>query len=187
MEFEWLNIESVEDAVIKEFDCGNHAFNNFLYENAKAWNAAGESVTYVFADSEEVKNHSVKRIYGFASINSLGLLFNNNGQNEYLSCAEIRMFAIAKQLRKHHDVSVLWSDIIFKTLLQNLYQMSTSVIGFKSIFLNANHDGYQLYKDNGFNAISEFIAPQNDSRIDLLGCTPLILMITPDMVYNIFS
>jgi len=61
------------------------------------------------------------------------------------------------------------------------------VIGFKSIFLNANHDGYQLYKDNGFNAISEFIAPQNDSRIDLLGCTPLILMITPDMVYNIFS
>ena len=82
MEFEWLNIESVEDAVIKEFDCGNHAFNNFLYENAKAWNAAGESVTYVFADSEEVKNHSVKRIYGFASINSLGLLFNNNGQNE---------------------------------------------------------------------------------------------------------
>ena len=51
MRFEWTTIESVDDAVIKEFDCGNHAFNDFLYEKAKAWNADGESVTYVFADA----------------------------------------------------------------------------------------------------------------------------------------
>lgn len=121
MEFEWINIESVEDAVIKEFDCGSHAFNDFLYENAKKWNAEGECVTYVFADATEVANSKVSRIYGFAAINTMGLLFDNDGKNEYLSCAEIRLFAIAKQLRKHHDQSIEWSDIIFKTLLQNLY------------------------------------------------------------------
>ena len=115
------------------------------------------------------------------------MLFDNNGQNEYLSCAEIRLFAIAKQLRKHHDPSIMWSDIIFKTLLQNLYQMSTSVIGFKAIFLNANHDGYQLYINNGFNVIDEYIAPDSDPKIDTGDCAPLLLMITSEMVDNIFS
>lgn len=187
MEFDWINIESVDDTVIKEFDCGNHAFNDFLCEKAKAWNAAGESVTYVFADEAEIKEKSVSRIYGFITINAIGLLFNNDGKNEYLSCAEIRLFAIANQLRKRHDNTISWSDTIFKIALQNLYQMSTSVIGFKAIFLNANHDGLQLYIDNGFDSISEYVIPQNDSKIELDECTPLLLMITSDTVYKIFS
>ena len=187
MEFDWINIESVDDTVIERFDCGNHAFNDFIHEKAKRWNDAGESVTYVFADAEEIQKHSVSQIYGFISINAIGLLFDNNGQNEYLSCVEIRLFAIAKQLRKHHDSSVVWSDVIFKTLLQNLYQMSTSVIGFKAIFLNANHDGYKLYINNGFNAIDKYVAPNCDSKIDTEGCTPLLLMITSEMVEDIFT
>jgi len=186
MEFDWINIESVDDTVIDKFDCGNHAFNDFIQKQAKKWNAAGESVTYVFADIDEIKNHAVTRIYGFASINTLGLLFNNGKQNEYLPCAEIRLFAIAKQLRKHHDQTVLWSDIIFKTLLQNLYHMSTGIIGFKAIFLNANHDGYQLYIDNGFEIIKEYTVPQIDLKIEIEECTPLLLMITSKMIDNIF-
>lgn len=187
MEFDWINIESVDDTVIRDFDCGNHAFNDFLYKKAKIWNAAGESVTYVFADEAEIKEKSVCRIYGFATINTMGLLFDNDGKNEYLSCAEIRLFAIAKQLRKRHDKSIFWSDIIFKMLLQNLYYMSTNVIGFKAIFLNANHDGLQLYQNNGFDAINEYIVPQKDSQIEIEDCTPLLLMITSDTLYNIFS
>lgn len=152
----------------------------------KKWNAEGECVTYVFADATEVANSKVSRIYGFAAINTMGLLFDNDGKNEYLSCAEIRLFAIAKQLRKHHDQSIEWSDIIFKTLLQNLYHMSTNIIGFKAIFLNANHDGYQLYIDNGFEIIKEYTVPQNDSKIEIEECTPLLLMITSEMIDNIF-
>ncbi len=97
------------------------------------------------------------------------------------------MFAISKELRKRHDDTVEWSDIIFKTLLQNLYHMSTNVIGFKAIFLNANHEGYNLYKNNGFEAIDEYIAPQTDSEIELEDSTPLLLMITSEMIDNIFS
>lgn len=187
MEFDWVNIESVDEAVIKNFDCGNHAFNEFLFEKAKKWNASGESVTYVFADADEIKSCSVKRIYGFAAINTIGLLFDNNGKNEYLSCAEIRLFAIAKELRKHHDQTIIWSDIIFKTLLQNLYQLSTSIIGFKAIFLNANHEGYNLYRDNGFDLINEYIIPEEDSAVLIDDCTPLLLMINSDMIDHIFS
>ena len=187
MDFEWVNIESVDEAVIKKFDCGSHAFNSFLYEEARKWNASGESVTYAFADSEEIEKQAISRIYGFASINAIGLSYENEGRILYLPCAEIRLFAIAKQLRKRHDQTVNWSDILFKTLLRNLYQMSTTVIGFKAIFLNANHEGYQLYKDNGFEEITEYTVPQKDTEVDINECTPLLLMITNDVIYNIFS
>lgn len=186
MEFEWTNVESVEDSVINNFDSGNHAFNDFIYNRAKLWNSAGEAITYVFADAEEISKQTVTRIYGFATINALGLLYDNDGRNEYLPCVEIRLFAIAKQLRKNHNPSIEWSNIIFKTLLQNLYQMSTSVIGFKAIFLNANHDGYQLYIDNDFTPIKEYVTPEVDEKIKIENCTPLLLMITDDTIYNMF-
>lgn len=184
--FALRNIESVDDTVIKEFDCGNPAFNVFLSEKAKDWNDSGESVTYVFVDADEEKDDSISRIYGFASINALGLLFDNDGRNEYLSCAEIRLFAIARQLRKNHDKTIEWSNILFKTLLQELYSMSTRTIGFKAIFLNANREGYQLYKDNGFEVISEYVTPQNDSKIESEDCTPLLLKINSETVERIF-
>lgn len=187
MNFDWVNVESVDTAVIRDFDCGNRAFNEFLHEKARAWSADGESVTYVFADEAEIKEKRVSRIYGFAAVNTMGLLFDKDGRSTYLPCAEIRLFAIAKQLRKRHNSTIVWRDVIFKNLLQNLYQMSTSVIGFKAIFLNANHDGYQLYRDNGFEPLGEYTAPQNDEKIETDDCTPLLLMITDDMLYDIFS
>ena len=186
MRFDWISIEGVDDAVIKNFDCGNHAFNDFIHNKAKLWSSSGESVTYVFIDEDE-KGKEISRIYGFASINTMGLLYDNNGNNEYLPCAEIRLFAIAQQLRKHHDSSIEWSDTIFKTLLQNLYEMSTKVIGFKAIFLNANHDGYDLYIKNGFDEITDFIKPETDEKIDIEDCTPLLLIINDEMLYSIFS
>lgn len=186
MEFKLINIEGVDDAVIEKFDSGSHAFNRFLNEKAKTWNATGEAVTYVFVDETEAKSGTISRIYGYASINALGLQYENNGKIEYLPCAEIRLFTIAKQLRKHHDITVEWSSILFKILLQELYYISTHVIGFKAIFLNANHDGYQLYKSNGFSEIGEYAAPQSDPKIDIEDCVPLLLVIDEDMIYDIF-
>ena len=55
------------------------------------------------------------------------------------------------------------------------------MIGFKAVFLNSNHDGYQLYIDNGFSEISEFIVP-NDNNIETSECTPLLLLITDDLL-----
>ncbi len=187
MIFEMINIESIDEAVVQAFDCGNPSFNDFLQNKAKPWNAAGECVTYAFADADEVLRKSITRIYGFASLNTLGLLYTDNGQNQYLHCAEIRLFAIAKQLRKRHDQTVMWSDVIFKTLLQHLYFMSTSVIGFKALFLNANHDGRQLYIDNGFTEITDYLAPRTDEKFNIKDCTPLLMMITSDTLYDIFA
>lgn len=185
MRFEWINIEQVDDSIINAFESGDSTFDEFLKENAKKWQASSESATYVFADEEEVKNRSVTRIYGYVSINTMGLLYSSE-EKKYLSCAEIRMFAIAKQLRKRHDITVDWSTQLFKLVLQNLYEMSTKVIGFKAIFLNANSNGYKLYKENGFEDITEYVTPETEEKIGIEGCKPLLLVINDDMLYDIF-
>jgi len=186
MEFDWINIEEVDDALLKEFDSGNESFNFFLRTKAKTWQSQGETVTYVFVDKSEIISGSYSRVYGYISINTLGLLYYDGNSKKYLSCAEIRMFAIAKQLRKHHDSSITWSEMLFKVALQNLYFMSVHTIGFRAIFLNANHDGYELYKNIGFEEIEEFIPPDEEKGIDIQGCVPLLLVMGDEMLYNIF-
>lgn len=186
MEFEWVNIESVDDSVVRKFDSGNHAFNNFLYNDAKKWSSCGEAVTYVFADKDEIALSNISRIYGFVAINTMGLLYRETDSNKYLHCCEIRLFAIAEQLKRRYSQDAEWSDIIFKVLLQNLYEMSTRTIGFKGIFLNANDEGINLYKRNGFQEITSFVEPQEDDKIETEKCTPLLLIIDDDTLYDIF-
>ena len=187
MTFDWINIKDVDDAVIKDFDSGNYVFNDFLKEKARNWQNVGEAVTYLIVDADEILEKKITRVYGFVAINAIGLLYEEDHVKKYLPCAEIRMFAIAKQLRKRHDITIEWSDIIFKTVLQNLYFMSTSVIGFRGIFLNANHDGYKLYTENGFGEIANYISPDEDEKIEIDGCIPLLLIIDDEMLYDIFA
>lgn len=187
MTFDWVNIKDVNDAVINEFDSGEYVFNSFLKEKARTWQDNGEAATYVFADAEEIAHKNITRIYGYASINTMGLLYSEGDIDRYLSCAEIRMFSIASQLRKRHDPTIHWSEIIFKVLLQNLYCMSTSVIGFHAVFLNANNNGYKLYVDCGFQEIDDYVIPQDDEKLDISECTPLLLIIDDNALYKMFE
>ena len=117
MNFKWRPIDKVNREQIDAFDCGNYDFNVFLKEKAEDWQAKGECVTHVCClDADDDK-----RIYGYASINTLGLLYNIGKENKYLNCIEIRTFAIAKQLRDNGDVPTTWSEQIFKSFLQELY------------------------------------------------------------------
>lgn len=187
MTFEWVNIKDVTATVINDYDSGDYVFNNFLREQAIEWQNMGEAVTYVFVDADERSSSTFTRIYGYVSINTLGLLYNEDNIDKYLSCVEIRLFSIAKQLRKKHDPTIKWSEILFKLVLQNLYQMSTSVIGFHGIFLNANSNGYKLYNDCGFQKIDDYITPNDDDKLDIGECTPLLMIINDNALYNIFS
>jgi hypothetical protein len=187
MTFEWMNIKDVSDTIIHNYDSGDHVFNTFLREKAREWQDNGEAVTYVFVDAEEIDTGNYTRIYGYASINTLGLLYNEEGLDKYLPCVEIRMFSIAKQLRKRHDPSIKWSEILFKLVLQNLYQLSTSVIGFHGIFLNANSNGYKLYTDCGFQPINDYTIPQDEDKLEISDCAPLLMIIDDNALYNIFS
>lgn len=187
MHFEWVRINEVDESLLSGFDSGSSLFNEFLTEKAQKWTDGSEAVTYVCVDEAEKNTQIYTKIYGFASINTTGLQYSTIDKCRYLNCAEIRMFAIAKQLRKRHDTTIEWSTIIFKSLLQMLYEMSTSVIGFKAIFLNSNKDGYHLYKECGFEEITDFISPQEDEKVDIEECTPLLLIINDDMLYDIFS
>ena len=115
------------------------------------------------------------------------MIKNDKEENQYLSCAEIRMFAIHKSLRKKHDPTVKYSEILFTMVLQNLYCMSNHDIGFRAIFLNANEHGYQLYKDCGFDEASGYLTPDAEDKLNIEGTKPLILFINEsitDLLYG---
>ena len=186
--FCWVPFKSVPRQVIDAFDSGNPVFNDFLKEKAEIWQMSGETVTYLIVTENEKTTGNYSRIHGYVSINAMALLYSSDvdKENKYLSCVEIRMFAIAKQLRKRHDSTITHSDILFKLILQNLYEMSTKTIGFRAIYLNANHDGYVLYKDNGFIPITTFVPPTEEEKLDITGTTPMLLPIDDTMIYSIF-
>ena len=68
----------------------------------------------------------------------------------------------------------------------NLYHMATHTIGFKAIFLNANHEGRRLYKSAGFEEVSGFVSPTVEDKIDLEETTPMILMINDEFIDKVF-
>lgn len=190
MTFEWISLRSnVPEKVVKEFDCGDYTFNEFLQEKALNWMDNGYASTYVAVDDEEATNGNITRIYAFASINATGLLYRD-GQNKYLSCVEIRMFAVSKMLRGNGvtDIDgIRYSYKIFQSLVQELYAMSTSVIGFCAVTLNANDKGLKLYKEFGFVETDEFLLPEEEEKISIEKCTPLIFsLITEDALSRIF-
>ncbi len=63
---------------------------------------------------------------------------------------------------------------MFQALMQEMYCISTSVIGFCAVTLNANSTGLNLYKKFGFMHSEEYILPEEEDKIDIDGCTPLI-------------
>lgn len=78
-----------------------------------------------------------------------------------------------------------YSTAFFETLLVDLYEMSTKVVGFEAIFLRANSVGEKLYKRKNFIDATQYIIPYEDD--DPLGkCKPMVLMIQ-DNIYDIFG
>lgn len=190
MEFEWINIrdDMITQELLDSFQSGNSVFDDFLKEKAYDWQDHSESSTYVFVTKDDLDAGIIERIYGYVSINATGLLFqNDDGDNQYLSCAEIRMFAIHKSLRKKHDPTIKYSEILFKLVLQNLYYISTHYMGFRAIFLNANEHGYQLYKDCGFDEATDYLSPEAEDKLNIEGTTPLLLFIDDDITNRLFE
>lgn len=190
MEFDWINIrnEFISQELLDEFKSGNSDFDEFLRETAGVWQDNSESATYVFVDKSEIDNCIISRIYGYVSINATGLMYyNENGNRLYLPCAEIRMFAIHQSLRKRHDINIKYSQILFRLVLQNLYYMSTHIIGFRAIFLNSNDQGYKLYSDCGFEDLKVFLAPEEEEKISIEGTKPMLLLINDNITDLLFT
>ena len=186
---EWINIESVSQELTDSFNSGNSVFDNFLKNDARRWQDYGEAATFIIADKEEIEKGNITRIYGYVTINATGLLYSPSGDDgdyQYLSCVEIRMFAIQRAFRKHGDPTRNYSEIFFNLVLMNLYHMATHTIGFKAIFLNANHEGRRLYKSAGFEEVSGFVSPTVEDKIDLEETTPMILMINDEFIDKVF-
>ena len=89
-------------------------------------------------------------------------------------------------MRKRHNPDNNFSEILFKTVLQELYYMSTHAIGFRAIFVNANDEGYQLYVNSGFEEVKGFLTPDEEEKMDLEGMRPLLLLINDDITDLLF-
>jgi hypothetical protein len=189
MEFKWINIRDklITQELLDEFKSGNSVFDEFLREKAGDWQDFSEAATYVFVTTDDIEAGKIDKIYGYASINATGLLYDNDrGEKQYLSCAEIRMFAIHKSLHKRHDPGVKFSKILFTMVLQNLYVMSTHDIGFRAIFLNSNDQGYSLYKECGFSEVSGYLTAETEDKLDIEGTKPLIMFINEGITDLLF-
>ena len=100
------------------------------------------------------------------------------------SCVEIKYFAISKRL-KHQtayliDPQKYYSTIFFELLMQDLYEMSTSIIGFQMIFLRANDEGIKLYQRKHFIDASNYLIPFDED--DKYGkCAPMCLQMNDNI------
>ena len=177
MTLEWTTLNNVPFEIVERFDCGDTVFNDFLKTQAKDWMTKGYAITYVAVDKQELDTQNVQRIYGYAAVNATGLLYTDAEKNKYLSCAEIRMFAVSKMLRGRGAVDadgIKYSYKLFQSFMQELYFMSTSIIGFCAVVLNANKSGINLYKKFGFIRSDKYLPPDEEEKIDIEGCSSLI-------------
>ncbi len=97
------------------------------------------------------------------------------------------MFAVSKSLRGKEAVDadgIRYSYKLFQSLMQELYFISTSVIGFCAVTLNANTTGLGLYKKFGFMHSEEYLLPEEEEKIDIEGCTPLIFSFMSENVLD---
>ena len=192
IEYVELSGADVSQDVLQKFNCNHPDFNDFLANDAIQCASNGEGVTYILVDKEEYESKTISTIYAFATILSTSLQYHKMDNDEKLysiSGVEIKYFAIAsifhKQIAYTIDPDKYYSTIFFEWLLIELYNMSTSVIGFQAIFLRANENGEKLYRRKHFVDATDYIIPYEED--DAMGkCIPMCLMIQDD-IYNIFG
>lgn len=187
-----LNNASVSQDVLKRFNCGHPDFNDFLINDAIEYSSNGNGVTYVLVDKKEYENKTISVIFAFATIQSTALQYHDVIDNKKIysiSGIELKYFAIAKKFHKQIaygvDPDKYYSTIFFECLLEDIYEMSTKIIGFQVVFLRANENGVKLYRRKKFIDATDYIIPYEED--DALGkCIPMCLMLQ-DNIYSIFG
>ena len=188
----YVKIDSncVSRDVLQTFDCGHPDFNEFLSHDALDYSDNGKGITYILADDTEIKSNKITAIFAFATIQTASLQYIDDEERlRSVPSVEIKYFAIAKSFQKQIaytiDANKYYSTLFFEWFLSDLYQISTTVVGFQAIFLRANENGEKLYRRKKFVDATEYSIPFDDD--DALGkCTPMCLIIEENM-YSIFG
>ncbi len=190
MKYVELTRSSVSQDVLNAFDCGHPDFNTFLTEDAIEYANSGNGVTYILIDEAE-ENNKITAIFAFCTLKASALYYSKEDSNSLFSnsCVEIKYFAIAKVFQKtktgKKGIEKYYSTLFFEVLLADLYELSTSVIGFSGIFLRANENGEKLYRRKNFVDATQYMIPYEED--DKLGkCMPMYLSIN-DNIYSIFG
>lgn len=190
MKYVELTRSKVSQDVLNAFDCGHPDFNTFLTEDAIEYANSGNGVTYILIDDAE-ENKEITTIFAFCTLKTSALYYSKEDSDCFFSnsCAEIKYFAIAKVFQKTKTGKMgtekYYSTLFFEILLADLYQISTSIIGFTGIFLRANENGEHLYRRKKFVDATNYMIPYEED--DKMGkCIPMYLSINEN-IYSIFG
>lgn len=189
MKYVQLTKSNVSQDVLNAFDCGHPDFNNFLAEDAVQYTNNGNGVTYILVDDTAKE---IEEIFAFCTLKASALYYSKEDNNDRLfstSCVEIKYFAIDKAFQKtktrKRGVEKYFSTYFFEILLSDLYEFSTTIIGFTGVFLRANENGERLYRRKKFVDATQYMIPYEED--DELGkCTPMYLSINEN-IYSIFG
>lgn len=208
LEYVELNHANVGEEVIQEFTCGNPNIDLFFHEKASEWARKSRAVTYILVKKSEIKDteehpsrefsssneeeKKIIKVFAFATISCAGLLHKNTKEhNVYTSSVEIKFFAIKKSYRGQLiDHNTRYSQLFFKILLQDLYLMSMSIIGFNMIFLQSNQEGVRLYSNCNFAKLDKFLdsvqLPEEDEKIEIEDCIPMGILLNDENCADFF-
>lgn len=150
----------------ESFNSGVFAFNNFISKEALTEKENGNGVTYIILDEKD-NNERVLVGYYTISATTTHIKDSLDYQDSDVPLSEkrvhyypissfmINMFAVNKDYHCTLYKDTLVSDLILKSIIIKLYEMSINLIGAKQIVLCSVKDKVDFYKRNNFNVIDE--------------------------------
>ena len=155
-------LTSDDKYIISNFNAGtdNFAFTEFIKKQAELDMNNGDGVTYLIIDKKE-NGDNILVAYYTISTGSINIIdrydFEDNqipesDKREHFSPVSafyINMFAVSDDYQDSIFEGKLISGLILKNIINELLEMSFSVIGAKSIILCAVPKAVRFYKING--------------------------------------
>lgn len=149
---------------VENFNSGVVAFNDFIKKDALSDKELGEGVTYVVTNTINEKDKTIKEIVAYYTISTFAVQIMDDYDYEDdsipdekkrihyspISAFLINMFAVNKKYQDTTYDGTLISDLIFMNIINHLYDISTNLVGAKSIILCSVKDAVKFYKRNHF-------------------------------------
>ena len=153
----------------KEFRTNDPAFDFFIKKEALYEKNTGYGVTYLIADVSDENNIILVAYYTIAtnSIPYRDIQIDDNEKVDEKTCGlsaiEIKMFAVNKYYQNSLYHGKLVSNIIMEYIINEINELSTTIIGTKTILLNSVKSAKKFYRRNNFHLMNKYMKPLYDA------------------------
>ena len=135
--------------IVRSFDCGNYALNQFLFS---CFNNH-ERVLYLFIDD------NIQKIAAYSSLVCTSLIYSQESKQYQIPAIEIKTFAVDKSYQNlpfsGNRADGVLSDSIFNSMVATAFDLSETVIGAEYVTLYSVQAAQSFYERNGFSVFEE--------------------------------